>query len=206
MGSQQARLRAALEVVTNVVIIAVALVVGLILVRRYLFRSGPGRPSPAVRLKVGERLTGLPSVQWGEHTLTVVLYLREGCVFCEASVPFYRRLARAVDSREHALGLVGVFPNGSATVARFVRSEGLAIATVSGVSPAASGVFATPTVMLADRNGRAVRWWVGLLTRQQERQVLSACGLGPAGQGPWRGAGVPGGRMSAGLSTKEDAK
>jgi hypothetical protein len=78
-----------LEAATNLVVIALACVVGY-----YFWQAHRTPQSPLPEsVKVGDQLPGLAVYDWKTHPRTLVLALRNGCHFCEASMPFYRKLA-----------------------------------------------------------------------------------------------------------------
>ena len=81
-------MKARLEVVTNVVVILLAVVIGSI----YL-KDRFSTPSPQTdEVKAGDKLASLDGWDWGAQDRTLVLVLRKGCHFCEDSAPFYQRL------------------------------------------------------------------------------------------------------------------
>ena len=96
-----------LEVVTNIVLIGLACLVG------YNFWQARGiRESPLpASVKVGDQLPSLPRYDWNAHDRTLVLALKDGCRFCEESIPFYRKLAELERSNQIDAHLIAVFPD-----------------------------------------------------------------------------------------------
>ncbi len=88
-----------LEVVTNIVLIGLACVIGY---HFWQARRTPENLSPAW-VKVGDQLPSLPAYDWKAHDRTLVLALRNGCRFCEESIPFYRKLAEMEKSNQTEL-------------------------------------------------------------------------------------------------------
>ncbi|GMV23129.1 MAG: hypothetical protein AMXMBFR57_30780 [Acidimicrobiia bacterium] len=53
----------------------------------------PGAVRPAIPLaKSGDRIA-VPGVDFSKSDRTLLLVLKKGCVYCEASMPFYQQLA-----------------------------------------------------------------------------------------------------------------
>src|SRR5260370_25607918 len=94
------------EVAANVVVILLAVVIGsLFLMDRFATRGlGPNE------VKVGDQLPGLHAYNWKAHDRTLVLALRNGCHFCEDSMPFYRRRAKLEQSNQIGARLIPLFP------------------------------------------------------------------------------------------------
>jgi hypothetical protein len=96
------------ELLANVAIIMVALVLGVVLVRRYLLPGTQTEANLPDQLAVGTRLA-LPGVDWAENNRTLLLALSKGYYFCRESAAFYPRLAAERAGRGD-LRLVAVLP------------------------------------------------------------------------------------------------
>src|SRR3989442_15670806 len=85
-----------LELLANLAIVAIALLLGIVVAKRYLLRgTAPGlAAAPAeARILPGTKLE-LPSIDWTRSQQTLLLVLSEGCRFCTESAGFYQRLAK----------------------------------------------------------------------------------------------------------------
>jgi hypothetical protein len=155
-----------LEAVANVAVILVALAVGYVVLGRYVaaYRA-PRAVAP------GDRLAGIPNLDWSQHRRTLVLTLNTGCHFCEQSVPFYQRLADTQARDGNHLGILAVFPNDAEMVRRFMTKENLPIRSVAEVPLEKLRVNATPTLILLDNDGRVERVWVGTLSSAEEMDL-----------------------------------
>src|SRR5258708_14790972 len=153
----------------NVVGIVLAVVIGSVfLMDRF---ASPG-PVPN-EVKAGDQLPGLPAYNWKAHDRTLVLALRNGCHFCEASMPFYRRLAKLEQSNQIGAHLIAVFPDDPAVVRQVVETQQLTIDVVSGFELGQVKVQATPTLILVDEQGRVSRVWMAELPSPQEPEVIA---------------------------------
>src|SRR5260370_21606692 len=138
------------EVAANVVVILLAVVIGSVfLMDRFATRGlGPNE------VKAGDQLPGLHAYNWKAHDRTLVLALRNGCHFCEDSMPFYRRLAKLEQSNQIGVHLIAVLPDAPAVVRQLVQTQPLTIEAVPGIELGQVRVQATPTLMLVDEQRR----------------------------------------------------
>jgi thioredoxin-related protein len=155
------------EVAANVIVILLAVVIGSVFLMDR-FASGPGR----YEVKVGDQLPGLHAYNWRAHERTLVLALRNGCHFCEDSMPFYRRLAQLEQSKQIGVHLIAVFPDDPAVVRQVVETQQLTIEVFPGTELGQVKVQATPTLMLVDEQGRVSNVWMGELPPTEEAQVI----------------------------------
>ena len=155
-------------VAADIIVIALAAVIGSVFLRDR-FASGPG-PN---EVKAGDQLPGLHAYNWKAHDRTLVLALRNGCHFCEDSMPFYRRLAKLERSNGIGAHLIAVFPDDPAVVRQVVETQQLTIEVLPGVELGQVRVQATPTLMLVDQQGRVSKVWMGQLPASEEAEVIA---------------------------------
>ncbi len=166
------------EVAANVVVILLAVVIGSVFLMDRFAALGPG-PN---EVKVGDQLAGLRAYDWKAHDRTLVLALRNGCHFCEASMPFYRRLAKLEESKHIGVHLIAVFPDDPSVVRQVVETQQLTIEVVPGFELGQVKVQATPTLMLVDEQGRVSKVWMGELPAAEEAEVIAAISKPPAAE------------------------
>jgi thioredoxin-related protein len=164
------------EVAANVVVILLAVVIGSVFLKD---RFGAPSPDPN-EVKVGDQLPGLHAYNWKAHDRTLVLALRNGCHFCEDSMPFYRRLAQLEQSNQIGVHLIAVFPDDPAVVRQVVETQQLTIEVVAGFELGQVKVQATPTLMLVDEQGRVYKVWMGQLPAAGEAEVIAAISKPPS--------------------------
>lgn len=177
-----------LEVVTNIVLIILACVIGY---HFWQARRTPEIPPP-ISLKVGDQLPSLPAYDWKAHDRTLVLALKNGCRFCEESIPFYRKLAEMEKSNQIDANLIAVFPDDPAAVRDLVKTQRLGVEAFPDIELSQVKVDGTPTLILVDRQGRVSKVWIGELDAAGQADVVStiskagakrtwhACGSGAA--------------------------
>ena len=158
------------EVVANLAVILLAVVIGSVFLMDHFASPGPG-PN---EVKVGDQLPGLHAYNWKAHERTLVLALRNGCHFCEASMPFYRKLAKLEQSNQIGVHLIAVFPDDPGIVRQVVETQQLTIEVVAGTELGQVKVQASPTLMLVDEQGRVSKVWMGELPAAEEAEVIAA--------------------------------
>ena len=122
----------------------------------------------------GRTLGPLSGYDWGSYSKTLVIAIRTGCPYCDASMPFYRRLGERERSSRLRAHLLLVMPNDPATGAQYLAKGGLDSQSIFGQSLGALRVSGTPTLLLLDSGGRVERTWVGQLTAKEESEVMRA--------------------------------
>lgn len=157
----------AVENATNVAVILAVCIAAV-----FLYRSYKNNQSEAP--KVGATLPALPGYSWQSNAPSLVLALRKGCHFCEASMPFYRKLYELEKSKAFATEMVAVFPDSAQDTYDVLGTEKLPIPSVSQVNLSSLSVSGTPTLILVNSSGRVQKTWVGQLDSAGEESVLAA--------------------------------
>lgn len=168
-------LRSKIELAANIVIVVSGLVITTYFVRPSLFPRAASPSVPPEMVATGMKLN-FSSASGSENDSTLVVAVREGCQYCEASAPFYKRLADAAakSSKTH---LIAALPETPAEGKTFLGKLGVPVQDVREGDFAAMKVRYTPTLMLLDRDGKVKKVWVGRLHGNEEEQVLKAAGL-----------------------------
>jgi len=153
-----------LEISANLAIVIVAVViVGNFVWSRIRPKQNTSGPS------VGN-VVSLTGVNWKENGRTLLMVLQKGCVYCEASAPFYRKLH---DERKgEQPRMLAVIPGEQADSAHYLSERGIPSDRVINASLADVNVSGTPTLLLIDQAGHVLRVWVGKLDENRERDVM----------------------------------
>lgn len=161
-----------MEILANVCVVITCLIVAISILRRPTPQTG--RIPRSLAYSVGESLDGT-GVEFRTHERTVLLFLTTKCGYCTESLPFYGRLAeRLAKSRQARLAVLS--PEPEALVKAYLSTHKVPIQEVMQVKAGVFRVDATPTIVIADRAGKVVGTWVGIL-REREKEVLAAIGL-----------------------------
>jgi hypothetical protein len=132
------------------------------------FNSGGLSPSK------GEQLPKLGTYLWNSSPHTLVFAVRKGCHFCEESMPFYRRLAELKKQDRAKVNLIAVLPDSWEDAQETLRSQHVDIPLTSGVNLVDLKVGGTPTLILAENNGKVEKYWVGKQGLSGEESILEA--------------------------------
>lgn len=165
-------IRSRLETATNIAVLVAAVFVVIYFANLSLggTRSAEDDGGPPV----GMRLASMNGYEWSAHQRTLVLALRTDCEYCEASMPFYKRLAAAAREEGAVFGVLSAFPQDAAEVERLQSRVGLQMRTVANADLHALGVSGTPTLILVDSRGTVLKTWTGQLASVGEWEVVQA--------------------------------
>ena len=151
---------------------AVTILVGIAMLAVISTRLlGENRLSLAQDELVGKEIDTLGRIDFSVATRSLVMVLQSDCVFCQDSMPFYRRLVAA--DRGDAQIVVAAPPYDTG-IRDYLASESVTPDSVvfleSGVLP----VRGTPTLLMVDRDGVVTDAWIGLLDAEGEADVIEA--------------------------------
>lgn len=119
------------------------------------------------------KVTNLSGHQILAHNdAALVAVVQYGCVHCERSLPFYKRLADLERRGQTKVPLVFVAPNTTDELRETVGPSIAADHLIPLVNINDMGVSGTPTLLLVERM-HVVRAWVGELTDRQKANVTS---------------------------------
>lgn len=191
MENRKSKFAKAVEVTTNLSIIAVALIGATVLVKNYLLRpvtapvenaraAGNGNPSRENQRANGSAPSGptagtqisLPGINWNDSEETVVIALSNKCHFCTESAPFYQRLTQELAASKK-VRVVAVFPQEVGEGKKYLDGLNVPITDIAQAQLSSVGVKGTPTLVLVDKSGTVKQAWVGRLTADRETEVLS---------------------------------
>ena len=159
------------SIASGLTIILVIVVIAGLLMQGYVRRSWRERQLQAAQEIA---LASIPRINLGDYQKTLVLVLNVDCGFCSRSLPFYQRLIQATAVNGNRTQIIALFPNAEPEVSTYMTRNKLTCRYLHGVDFSKFGVIGTPTVLLADKNGKMVRSWKGQLSPDQESEVLQA--------------------------------
>jgi hypothetical protein len=129
------------------------------------------QPSGAI-LGIGDRFTAVPEQVFARSRFTLVLVVREECVYCRDSLSFYKTLSSEI--KQHAATQMAVVSSDEFTaLRRYLLRYAIEPAHVISAAIETAGIRGTPTVALCDDKGRIKRLWIGKLDAEREREVLA---------------------------------
>lgn len=162
-----------IELLANIAIIIVAVLLGVVLVDRYLLSSDLPKPDApqAMQIKPGSKLS-FPDAAWEKSGKTLLLVLSTTCRYCNESAPFYQQLAQRKGSRED-VRIMAILPQSPDEARKYLGDHGI---TVDQVKQAALGdvhAKGTPTLIMVDKTGSVIESWVGKLPPEKEAEVFN---------------------------------
>ena len=159
------------SIASGLAIVLVIIVIAGLLMQGYVRRSWQERQ---LRVAHGMALASIPRINLGDYQKTLVLLLNVDCGFCSRSLPFYQRVIQATSANGNKTQIVALFPNAEPEVSTYIARNRLTCRYLHGVDFSKFGVSGTPTILLADKDGKIVRSWQGQLPTDQEDEVLQA--------------------------------
>lgn len=159
-----------LELVANVCLIGASLAV-VAAVGMNLWKANVQR-FPDAAYSIGDDLPPLGTLNYSEVEKTLFLVVSSNCKYCVQSMPFYARLA-ASRRAPKSLRIVVAGAESEESLRSLAAKHALDPDEVVSLERGALRVRGTPTIILANRQGRVIGYWAGLLL-DREKEVLSA--------------------------------
>ncbi len=136
---------------------------------------GPGLLEPAlppglVLADPGSTFADLDGFSPASAQQSLLIALSSQCRFCQESVDFYQRLSSEVEAHTQ---LVAVFSEPTESAVSFVEKAGMRANILGGVDLHDLGIAGTPTLVLIDSEGVVTATWRGLLSPEQEEEVMA---------------------------------
>lgn len=166
-----------LDKVSCIAVVVASLLFGSFKFRNAMLPTRPqkiDRPDELTSTLIGKHL--LPSNTFkAARSARIVLVLSTHCRFCEASMPFYRRLITAAQASPD-LAVVALVLEGPKEGAAFLSRNGIEPERLEDIQPVTlvkDSLRATPTVLVLNRSGIVTRVWVGALDKKREQELAS---------------------------------
>jgi hypothetical protein len=155
-----------LEIATNTLIIIVVLLTGGTYLKSHLSHHEGELP-------VGEKISAPPGYDWHRSPPTLLVAVRDGCVYCERSYPLYRRLEGLERDNHLNAHLLMFTPDDPTRASALLSSQGITAQAVTNTPLSSINVSATPTLLLVDANGRLLQSWVGELDASKSDALIA---------------------------------
>lgn len=157
-----------LEVTANVLIIVVALVLGVVLIKKFLLDQpapAPERKAPVVGQKIAD--TG---INLAASPKNVLLVLQKGCKFCTESAAFYKKLIE--QTKDKNVKITAVLPQSKDEAEQYIRDLGISGIEIRQSQLDSLNVGGTPTIIVTDNQGVISDTWMGKLPPDKESEVI----------------------------------
>jgi hypothetical protein len=164
-----------LDKAANVALIIASLFLIGTLARNYYLSRLPD-PNNELGVKKGEtvKLPEGASADGQSAPTTLVLALSTHCRFCEASLPFYQKLAVFKNSAPTRVRLATVMSEPKEEIEAYLKKNGIAADSVFSMPMSQIGVKGTPTLLLLDGHNKLIESWIGQLNSQAESEVIGS--------------------------------
>lgn len=136
-------------------------------------RAIKGIAHDEVHVHKGMRVAAPKGYQWALAPQSLVVGARMGCPYCEASMPFYVRLAELERTHPLKTKILIVCPGANDAFGPLWPVARPRLQMVTRVDLASLGIAVTPTVLLVDTNGFVLDLWEGQLSSRDENELLA---------------------------------
>jgi len=165
-----------LEVATNVAVLLVALVFLGSFVWHYF---APAEKVGIVSgLSKGAMFSSLPGMNYKDAGQTLILALSSKCDFCTENMPFYKQLIESQRHNQNFTRIVGVFPDTENEIQRYIQEWKLNLETIPDMDFNELNLAATPTLILVDRSGKILDFWIGKPSEEVQQQIIKTISIG----------------------------
>lgn len=156
-----------LEIITNVLIILVAIALGYFLIERFFLQ--PQTDQPPTEIATGTKVS-MTEIDWNANRKTLLVFLQKKCPVCTESMPFYKTLVER--SKEKGTKIIAVLPSSREESLKYLKQNGVDIQEVKQFQPNTVDVSRTPTLILVNANGEVENSWIGKLPSEKEAEVM----------------------------------
>lgn len=167
---QESKLKSYLELTTNAAVLLAAIAVLTALSWGYFAQKQ--KPSLRSGLQKGKAITNVPAANLNGPQATLLIAMSIRCHFCTESISFYNQLARAQQGSGNSPRLIAVFPEEESKVKQYVQQNGLQVSSTAATDFKELGVETTPTMILIDKEGKIIDFWIGQIPEEAQQQVI----------------------------------
>ena len=128
------------------------------------------------KLTVSDQLI-LEGVEETTGEQNIFLFLYSDCIYCTKSIEFYKDLLN--ESKNKDINITAVFPKTDKNFTEYLNKFEFKPENVVQTSFSKTGIKATPTFVLTDKNNSIQKIWVGYLTFKNQNDVRKKLGLKP---------------------------
>jgi hypothetical protein len=147
----------------------------VLLYRTFVPRTAPPAAKPP-SVSVGDKIPVVPDLHLDRADVTLLMALREGCRYCDASMPFYRQLLSTTQSlrANGRLQILLLAPADAGAAQHYLEAHDLAVDGVVSIPRERQSEFkiaGTPTLLQVSRDGTIKSVWAGQLAKDSEESL-----------------------------------
>src|SRR5581483_489268 len=121
-------------------------------------------------LEAGAMFPKLPTITYGEHHVTVAIFLNTRCIACRQSAADYAALGELASNTGNGMVLVCAVFGGESDIA--IADAGFRLPMVQVRDFREYGISGTPTVVAIDSTGKVRDFWIGKLSEGAKANLM----------------------------------
>ncbi len=172
---ERIKVKSALEIATNISVLLMALIV----LGSFGWHHIVAKPKLQLQtgLQKGSILPQVSGVNYSAAQRTLVIAISSRCGYCSESIQFYKQLAEA-QGVSGITRILAMLPDGEDEAKQYLQQKQLDLKFISNVNFKDLNITATPTLVLVDKSGKILDFWIGKPSKDVEDQVLKAVSEG----------------------------
>ena len=135
-----------------------------------LHASAPAAASIPAAYKPGDKLRPIQGIDFDKSRSTLIVFVRESCGDCTASMEFYKRLM----AEERRAKIVALSYDAPDVMAKYLEKHGFAADHAASVPDGGLKIDGTPTLLLMTPDLTIQKVWTGKLLARDEYDVTRA--------------------------------
>lgn len=120
--------------------------------------------------KTGDKLERVPGFDAAGSHYTLLVVVRNGCPYCEASMEFYDAITKR--RAPGILRFIALAGHPQIQAAQYIAQTGVKFDGFVSIAPTTLRIQSVPQLLLVDGNGMVQRSWRGQLTSAQQDDVF----------------------------------
>lgn len=101
--------------------------------------------------------------------INALIFLRTGCIYCEQSMPFYRRITQL--SNTGKVKVIAFFDHNDLETSEYMKRFQFNDVEINRTDFDSLGIKGTPTFVLLDQSGKVLKGSVGKLNDKGEQEI-----------------------------------
>ena len=135
-----------------------------------LHASAPAAATVPAAYKPGEKLRPIQGIEFDKSRSTLIIFVRESCGDCTASMEFYKRLM----SEERRAKIVALSYDAPDVIGRYLEKHGFTPDHAASIPDAGLKIDSSPTLLLVTPDLTIQKVWTGKLLARDEYDVTRA--------------------------------
>jgi hypothetical protein len=165
------RVKTGVEIISSAAVIVMAVLLCVSLLFHYFSR--PSGVALRHGLQNGQQIAALTGIDYRTSSKTVVIALSTKCS-CPESLELYKQVSSVYRQAGSDIQLVAVFPESQTDVETFMADAKLDFKGIANVNLDKLSIPGTPSIVLIDREGKVIDFWLGRVSGNSEKEAIIA--------------------------------